>query len=127
MDDLRPAGEAPKLLAWYRAYSAAMALLYLLVFVAGTFVLLMHDRLGRADDAPPLFWLAYGGFIAVLGLVFSAVFAASFFLPPRPWVWIYHLALICLGLTSPCCLPVCLPLLIFWIKPETRVFFGRTP
>jgi hypothetical protein len=106
MGDLRPAAAAPKVLAWYRAYSAAMAALYLLVFVAGTVVLLMHERLGAADDAPPLFWVAYGGFIAALGLVFCAAFAAAF---------------------SPCCLPVCLPLLIFWIKPETRVYFGRTP
>jgi hypothetical protein len=32
--------------------------------------------------------------------------------------------IICLGMTSACFLPVCIPLLIFWIKPETKLYFG---
>jgi hypothetical protein len=128
MDALPPIPQPPKVLAWYRAYSGAMAVLYLVVFAAGLGVAFMHDRLaGAPDDPPATFWLAYGAFIAVLGLVLGGLFVASFFLPPRPWVWIYHLGLISIGLTSPCCMPVCIPLLIFWIKPETRVYFGRMP
>jgi hypothetical protein len=28
-----------------------------------------------------------------------------------------------LGMTSACTLPICIPLLIFWLKPETKAFF----
>ena len=52
------------------------------------------------------------------------VFAVAPFLPRRKWVWIYDLVVICLGMTSCCTLPVCIALLIFWIRPETRQFFG---
>ncbi len=53
-------------------------------------------------------------------------YLAAPFLPRRPWVWIYDLVLICLGMTSCACLPICIPLLIFWIKPEVRAYFGST-
>jgi hypothetical protein len=29
-------------------------------------------------------------------------------------------------MTSVCCIPACVPLLIYWIKPETKAYFGRT-
>jgi hypothetical protein len=41
-------------------------------------------------------------------------------------LWVYDLVVICVGMTSFCCMPVCIPLLIFWIKPEVRAYFGRT-
>jgi hypothetical protein len=40
-------------------------------------------------------------------------------------VWVFGLVLICLGLSSACCLPACIPLLIFWLKPEMKAFYGR--
>jgi hypothetical protein len=60
-----------------------------------------------------------------LGLPLMILFAAAPFLPKKPWVWIYGIVLIALGMTSPCCLPATIPLLIFWIRPETQQFFGR--
>jgi hypothetical protein len=46
-------------------------------------------------------------------------------MPRRPWAWIFGLVLICIGLTSLCCLPVAIPLLLSWLKPETKSYFGR--
>jgi hypothetical protein len=46
-------------------------------------------------------------------------------LRPQPWLWTYDLVIICLGMTSACFLPACIPLLIFWLKPETKHYFGR--
>ena len=43
----------------------------------------------------------------------------------NPWAWIYGMVLICIGLTSPCCLPVTIPLLIGWIKDDAKAYFGR--
>jgi hypothetical protein len=35
------------------------------------------------------------------------------------------MVLICIGMNSCCLLPASIPLLIFWIKPETKTYFGR--
>ena len=34
--------------------------------------------------------------------------------------------LICVGMTSCCCIPACLPILLQWIKPDTKAWFGYT-
>ncbi len=69
----------------------------------------------------------------IIGVVYLGVSILLFvpymlapFLPKRRWVWVYDLVLICLGMTSCCTLPACIALLIFWIKPNTRQFFGWT-
>jgi F0F1-type ATP synthase assembly protein I len=66
-----------------------------------------------------------GWIILGLSSVLLVAAAFTFFLKPKPWVWTYDLVLICFGLSSYL-LPVCVPLLIFWIKPETKKHFGRT-
>lgn len=115
------------MLAWYRGYCLAMSLLYVVVFAAGIVVAVMHDALAEDGESSAIFWISYGAVIALLGLVLAGAFVAALFLPARPWVWVYHLVLICLGLSSACCLPVCIPLLIQWLKPGVRVHFGRSP
>jgi cell division protein FtsW (lipid II flippase) len=115
---------APKVLTWYRVYCVLMVLLYLLVAVLGIVFVVFSQQFAADDpelsstDALIMGWM----FFAVgIGLV--APFAAALALPRRRWVWIYHLVMICIGLTSACCLPVTIPLLIFWIKPETKAWF----
>lgn len=61
----------------------------------------------------------------ILGLAFFVPYALAPFLPRKSWVWVFGLVLICLGLSSACCLPVCIPLLIFWLKPDMKAFYGR--
>lgn len=63
--------------------------------------------------------------VALVSLVLFVASIAPFFLIPRPWVWIFDLVLICMGMTSVCFLPMCIPLLIHWLKPETKAWFGR--
>lgn len=103
-----------------------MGLMYVVVFVAGMVVALMSDRFAD-EETSATFWIVYGAFIAFLGLALAGVFVAALFLPAKPWVWVYHVVLICLGLSSVCCLPVCIPLLIQWLKPDVRAHFGRDP
>lgn len=115
-----PAPPAPKVLGWYRAYAAAMALLYLGLDVG--LVLAMVTGGIELTEVPVM---VFGALMLVLCLALFALFAAALVLPPRPWVWIYHLVLITVGMTSACCLPACVALLVFWIKPEARAYFGR--
>jgi hypothetical protein len=66
------------------------------------------------------------GVLIVVMLPFLAAFAASLFLKARPWVWVYDLVLIAFGFTGCLTLPFAIALLIYWLKPETKAYFGRT-
>jgi MFS family permease len=117
---------APPVVQWFRVYAGAMAALYALLFFGGILAMGFLPTLPKGPDDPPTaFLIAYGGLFMSLGLLFGGAFAAIFFLKPQPWVWSYSLVLICLGMTSACCIPACVPLLIFWLKPEVQRWYGR--
>jgi hypothetical protein len=115
----------PAVIGWYRAYCAAMALLYLMVITMGVAGIALRHQLADHNN-PPASILFLGIVFIGLGLPFLGAFAVAPFLPTRPWVWIYHLVLIAIGMTSACCLPACVPLLIYWIRPETKAYYGRS-
>lgn len=113
--------DAPPVWRWFVAYSVLMALLYLFVIFLGGYFLTHPEILRGPRDDPEVM----GAVFVVVGLLMMLPFAAAPFLPRKPWVWVFDLVLICLGLTSACCLPASIPLLIFWLRPETKTFFGR--
>jgi hypothetical protein len=117
----------PSVVKWFRVYCGALSLVYLGCVVGGVFISLYAEELGQSEDAPRWLMVAYGSALVFLGLVLAAVFGAGVVLQPRPWVWIYGIVLIAIGFSSPCCIPASVPLLFFWLKPETRVYFGRSP
>src|SRR5688572_24126586 len=102
----------PAVWTWYVVYCVAMAILYLFVIGAGIFLLTV-DPTWLEEDA--LLLRVEGVLFLGLGLVLMVIFAIAPFLPKKPWVWIYGIVLIGLGMTSACCLPATIPLLIFWI------------
>ena len=117
--------ERPPVLPWFVAYAIFMALLYLLVGVFGAMILIVGPEQFETPRRD-------ADMIAVQGIVFVFIgpllfipFALAPFLGRKPWVWVYDLVLICLGMTSCACLPATIPLLIFWLKPETKAWFGR--
>lgn len=100
-----------------------MALLYLFIVVVGIFFLTAAptDRNMSAQEAQ-----ITGGIMFFMGILLAIPFAIGAFLPQKPWAWVFGLVLICIGLTSVCCMPATIPLLIHWIKPETKFYFGST-
>lgn len=114
--------EPPSAYKWFVAYCIFMALGYLTVAVMGiVFMFVEPDAEMSAAEARIMSVVFF-----VVGLVFFVPYAAVPFLPRQSWVWVLGLVLICIGLSSACCLPVCIPLLIFWLKPEMKAFYGRT-
>jgi hypothetical protein len=113
---------APPVVTWYKVYAGLMAALYLVMAVGGMTVPLWAPEEVDADDPPP--WVIALS-IGCICLPFAAAFLAAFFLPRRPWAWIYHLVLICVGFGSLCCMLASIPLLIHWIKPGTKAYFGH--
>jgi hypothetical protein len=115
--------DAPPVVTWYKVYAGLMAALYLVVLIGGIAMpLLAPEELDLAADDPPPWVMAL--IIGCVSFPFAALYGAALFLPVKPWAWIYHLVLICFGFTSLCCMVVSIPLLIFWVKPETKAYFG---
>ena len=111
----------PGVIPWFAAYCLLMALLYGVFAVLGVIMLVVPT----SNQSDRVVAIIQGFVFLGLGLGLGGVFGVAPFLPRRPWVWIYDLVLICLGLTSVCCLPATIPLLVYWLKPETKWWFGR--
>ncbi|MBU6178636.1 MAG: hypothetical protein KGR69_03185 [Verrucomicrobia bacterium] len=117
-----PPPARPAVLGWFKAYCVVLCLLYLLFAGASLIFFLVEPEELEMGTAEAIFM---GLVFLVVGLVCFVASLLPLFLKPRPWVWIYDLVVICIGMTSACFLPLCVPLLIFWIKPEVKAWFGR--
>lgn len=113
--------EKPQVYTWFVVYCVLMALMYLAVTAMGIFFPMLSQMSSRPQAQDQITGIIY----TVFGVIFFIPFAIAPFLKPGPGVWVYDLVLICLGMTSCCCLPITIPLLIFWIKPETKTYFGK--
>jgi MFS family permease len=112
----------PAVLPWFHAYCWLLCVLYLGV-VAFSLVFCFADP---ADlEMPRAAAVVVGTLILVMGVTLFVASSIPLLLRPRPWLWTYGLVLICLGMTSACFLPICIPLLLRWIKPEVKRYFGR--
>ena len=111
-----------KTFLWYRVYLAFMVFLYLAVIVFSVFLAVAKPATGQYN---PNEIFMVGIIYAVVGAFCFLLFATAIFLPRKPWSWIVGIVMIAIGMTSCCFLPFLLPLLIFWLKPETKAYFGR--
>ena len=112
----------PPAYKWFVVYCILMALVSLLTAAMGIVYMFTEPEPDMSAEESKIMGVVF----LILGLLFFVPYAFAPFLPRHSWVWVFGLVLICLGLTSTCCLPVCIPLLIFWLKPEMKAFYGRT-
>jgi hypothetical protein len=113
---------ARKTFFWYRVYCAAMALLYIGLAAVGIY--LATEPLESSSyerDQTELMGIIY----AIIGTAFFLLFAVALVLPRKPYNWIVGIVMMAIGMTSCCTLPAVVPLLIYWVKPETQAYFGR--
>ena len=97
----------PKVVFWFQ--------IYCLVLILISFLLTLRLFLGDfAGDYPVL------TFSTVFGLV---VCIPPLFLPRKHWVWIYNLTLLGISVTSIILIPVCVPLIVLYSKPEVRKYY----
>lgn len=114
----------PKVVTWFKVYAGILAFVYLLVIVLGCF--LSFSSLIPSETQEDAMAMKFAGALYIaLGLVFGAAFVVGIFSKNQRWAWIYNLVLICLGMSSCLFLPACIPLLIFWVKPETKAWYQR--
>lgn len=107
---------------WYRVYCAVLTLLYLMVIALGVFLLVAQPQSREYSSQE----LAIAGFVyIIIGTILFFLFAVALFLPPKPYNWIVGIVMMSIGMTSCCFIPFLIPLIIYWVKPETKAFFGR--
>src|SRR5262245_32763392 len=109
-------GLALKVWKWYVVYCVLMALMYVAVAVMGMVFLSLGSADLKMENGSAEFM---GTVFVATGVLFAVPFAIAPFLAKTGATWIFGMILICVGLTSACCWPASIPLLIYWIKPET--------
>jgi hypothetical protein len=121
---LRPteAPSPPGVVKWFKVYCGILSFVYLGVAAASLFFFLTPPGEMEMSEAGARIT---GVVLLAMGLLLFALCVLPLCVPRRPWVWGYGIGLICLGMTSACFLPMCVPLLIYWVKPETKSYFGK--
>ena len=111
----------PTVVIWFKVYGWFMVVYSLGIAALSLVFFLMSPQeleMPRGDA------IVVGSICLAMGLSFAAAGLPPLISGPRPWSWVYSLVLICIGLTS-CTLVVCIPLLIFWLKPEVKAYYGK--
>jgi hypothetical protein len=111
----------PGVILWFKLYSGFLSFLYLLC-AGASLIFLLVDPVELEMD--PVAAKLVGVGLLVVGLALFVACLLPLLLPRKPWVWIYDLVIICIGFTG-CTWPVCIPLIIYWLKPETKRYFGK--
>ena len=111
-----------KAFLWYRVYCGILAALYLLVTVLGVFMSIYAPKTHNSTSEENMI---LGVVYAIMGVVFFIIYAVALFLPRKPYNWIVGIVTMALGMTGCCFLPFLIPLMIYWLKPETKAYFGR--
>jgi len=117
----------PGAVTWYRVYAVLMLVVYgFTVLMMMGLVLFQHWIPHSHTDLPTWMTSLYYAFLGMTSMGFFGLYLASFFLERSPGAWTYHAIMICIGMTSACFIPICLPLLIFWIQNPVKDYFGKS-
>ena len=120
MEEERP----PEAVYYFRIYALVMILSLLGFFGFGLW--LMLEPMMKATSSPTKSgeWVV-GLFMTMISGVFMVPHAIALFAGRAKWV--YTLAVVLIGVSmlwNSCCLPITIPLLIVWMKPETKKWYG---
>lgn len=111
----------PKVWPWFLLYVASLVFVYTLCVVGG----LIAVAYGLSSPGPDaLQWTLTGGMIAGISLPLLLGIGAAPFLPRKKWVWIYDIVLIAIGMGSCLWMPLSIFLLIKFLEPEVKEYFG---
>ncbi len=124
---------APQVVTWFKVYAGCLLAVYVLLCGVGLVMfanpdLFVDPGADFSSNRPADQFEAriMASIYFVMGGVFAFAYLLAFFFTSGKGAWIYNLVLICIGLTSCCCIPVCIPLLIFWIRDDCKNWFCQT-
>jgi hypothetical protein len=120
---------APEGVVYFRIYGAVFALLTgALALFGGAIMVSPFFTRGAAGSGPVADLGAYvaGVLYGGLGLAGFVPALIALFGGRRAWVHTLGTVVIALGMFSLCCIPVLIPLLVVWLKVETRRWYGAS-
>ena len=112
----------PSAVRRFRVYCALLCLVHLLVAAAGIALFFLPAE-AMELDRPIL--VVLGSVTLLLGLFVAALAWIGLHMPRRPGAWTWGQILLLLGITSLVLVPLAVPLLLSWKKPEVQSWFGR--
>lgn len=110
----------PQVVLWYKFYLAFLAFLFLVCIGVGALFFTDVVSAEDLDGMPPQLM---GGLYLGAGIIFLIPCLVGFFLPRSKGTWVFHMVMICIGLTG-CTIVFSVPLLIFWLKPEVKDWYS---
>lgn len=120
---MNPPTATPGVIFWFKAYCWILCVMHFLFMLGSvSFFVIEPEKL----EMPPEAAYITGCLLMLSAALFFFVFLLPLVLRPRPWLWVYDIVVICIGFSGACCWPICIPLLIFWIKPEVKQYFGKS-
>lgn len=109
----------PPLWRYYLCYAIFMGVLFLAATGLGVWLLFMSTE-GPHTDATGV---ALGTLVTVIGGALGGFYCAAPFVTRPRWSWTYHTVLIVVGLLTGVGLLLGIPLLIMWLRGNTRALF----
>ena len=115
--------KAPPVWSWYLLLCTLLAVSNVGLIFGGVLLISNERELSAKAQYPPGIISAYGVFFIFCGLVFAVGNLILPFLPKKPWMYIIHMMNIIAAGLFLCCLPLALPIFIYWLKPDIKEFF----
>jgi hypothetical protein len=124
-DYVAEGSRAPEVVYYFRLYAGITGVLYAILALVGIGMMLSPLWMTRPRAAAGADIGAFigGVFYMGWGLAFGAPTLIAMFGGRRAWVHTLGTIVIAAGMMQVCCIPILIPLLIAWLKPETRRYF----
>jgi len=122
----------PPVLAWYMVYCVLLAVICLLAVGVGVFwmaapefmkMVMEANRANQTNEDIVAIKIVSAMYI-IVGLPLMILYIVALFLPRKPWAWTYGIITIAISFLGCCCIPAGIPLLIYWLKPDVKRYFG---
>jgi len=112
----------PEAVYYFRIYAVLLLLVWLIAFGMSVYALVDPLMKGVSSTTGSFVFALFMTAISFLFMIPSAIMVFA-----GRAKWVYTLGVVMLGLQTlmnPCCLPLTVPLLVYWMKPETKRWFG---
>lgn len=114
----------PKVVVWYERYCQAAIALLLLGSLFGLYAVFAREELAVTLGVEMAVMGVFGLLWSLTLLFLAFVHFAALRSPRAPWAWKIHAILIGIGMTTLVLWPVALPMMWYWMKADTKRFFG---
>ena len=68
-------------------------------------------------------WDEFAIAVYISGILSLLLYMPPFFLPRKQWVWIYNITILGINLFNIITIPVLVPLIVLYVKPEVKNFY----